>query len=244
MTSKIDFTNFKDYWADVKPFLSDPDVIKASERGIVGYLHDWKRSKLKVNKYISLEHYLKCQKKSKYKWPANYSSGDGFAMYCDELEEQIIKKNGLDTDELFIKKYPEYKTIDHPNYGIVIDHEEYECDQEFQDRSFKFREKVLQPYLDELLENDYQTYALYGSCFWYNLTFGLTLARKLFPAYNWECISSLKHLTVVCFKQKFIFDILYFDKNKEGHGSVGALSDAYADNDGLPIMHELCQYLF
>jgi hypothetical protein len=66
--SKTEFTNFKNFnfkenWSDAKPFLTDPDVIKASEQGIVGYLHNFKRSELKVNKYRDLDHYLKCQKK-------------------------------------------------------------------------------------------------------------------------------------------------------------------------------------
>ena len=231
------FTNFdfKEKWTDVKPFLQDPDIIKAIERGIVGYLHNWKRSELKINKYRDLSHYQKCQKKQKHKYPAMYSSGDSFAMHCDELEEKL-EEDGLDIDALFFKKYSEY--------GTIIDHEQYESNELFQDRYIKFREELLDPLVDELLVNDYKTHALYGSCFWYNLTFGLTLARKLYPEYNWECVSSSKHLTVVCFEQKMILDILYYGENKQGCGAVDALNDAYVDNDGLPIMEELCQYLF
>lgn len=132
------FTNFdfKLKWADLKPYLQDPDVIKAIERGIVGYLHDYKSTKLKINKYRNLSHYLKCKKKQKFKYPASYSSKDCFAMHCSEIEE-TLEADGLDIDALFVKKYPEF--------GTVIDHD-YENNQVFLDRYIKFRDELSQPY--------------------------------------------------------------------------------------------------
>ena len=103
---------------------------------------------------------------------------------------------------------------------------------------------MFEPLVDDILSDDYKTHALYGPCFWYNLTFGLTLARKLYPEYKWECVSSSKHLTVVCFEKLMIFDILYFDQDKQDFGAEYALEDAYFDNDNDSIQQTLCQYLF
>lgn len=161
-------------------------------------------------------------------------------MYSDELEEEIIVKNGMDLMTMCIEKHPEYDGIYNTGeYEEYIGDDDNNIDQVF----YEFRNGILEPLVDELLVNNYKTHALYGSCFWYNLTFGLTLARKLYPDYNWECISSSKHRTVVCFEQKMVFDILYFDENKPGCGAVDALSNAYVDNDN-DIQETLCQYLF
>ena len=74
----------------------------------------------------------------------------------------------------FIKK--------HPEHAIIIDHEQYECNELYEDLYNQFREELFEPLVDDILSDDYKTHALYGPCFWYNLTFGLTLARKLYSS--------------------------------------------------------------
>ena len=83
---------------------------------------------------------------------------------------------------------------------------------------------------------------MYGGCFWYNLTFGYTLAKLVYSNYNWEIACSSKHLTVVCHEHKLIFDILYFDENKPGFGAIDALNDAFI-NDEINYKDITCQYI-
>ena len=73
----------------------------------------------------------------------------------------------------------------------------------------EFKDKLIQPYLDDELKDDYKTYCFYGGCFWYNLTFCYTLAKLVYPNYKFEIACSSKHLTVVCHEHKLVFNILY-----------------------------------
>ena len=100
----------------------------------------------------------------------------------------------------------------------------------------------MEPYLDDKLKDDYKTYCLYGGCFWYNLTFGYTLAKLVYPKYKWEIASSSKHLTVVCHKHKLIFDILHYTEDKPNFGALQALNDAFLDNE-FCYKCITCQYI-
>ena len=94
--------DFKTNWRDkIIPHLNNDEIIKSIERGIIGY----KDNKMQFgDEYLyeltSFDEYFMGAEKNKY--VAEYSSGDSFIMYKDELEEQIIDEENLDIDELFL----------------------------------------------------------------------------------------------------------------------------------------------
>ena len=236
-TINYDFTKYKNYdfkenWKhNIMPHLNNDLIIKSIERGIIGY----KDNKMQFgDEYLyeltSFDEYFFGAKKNKY--VADYA-GDSFVTYKDELEEQIIEEENLDIDELFLIKYPQYKGLDH---------EELELDDDYTQLYYEFRDELLDPYLDNKLKDDYETYCLYGACFWYNLTFGYTLAKLVYPNYKWEISFSSKHLTVVCHEQKLIFDILHYDEDKPDFGAIQALNDAFLD-DEICFKCITCQYI-
>ena len=121
---------------------------------------------------------------------------------------------------LFLSKYPQY---------IGKDDIDLELDDDYTQLYFEFRDELLEPFLDDKLKYDYKTYCLYGACYWYNLTFGYTLAKLVYPEYRWEIACSSKHLTVVCHEHQIIFDNLHYDEDIPDFGVVKALNDAYED---------------
>ena len=167
------------------------------------------------------------------KYVAYYLSNDSFIIYLDELEKQTIVDYNLDIDELFLLKHPEY-------YDMDI--EELQIDEDYQQLYIEFRDELLEPYLDKKLKDDYKKYCLYGGCFWYNLTFGYTLAKLVYPDYKWEIACLSIHLTVLCHEQKLVFDISYFDEDKPNFGAVDALTDAFIDNE-MDYKEITCQYI-
>ena len=238
-TINYDFTKYKNFdfknkWRDeIKPHLNNDKVIKSIERGILGYIHNKKPLDDNILFEItSFDEYFGTAQRHKY--VADYLSNDSFVIYTDELKEQVIQENNLNIDELFLIKYPQYNGKDD---------EELEDDDDYFQLSYDFREEILEPYLDEILKDDYKTYCLYGGCFFYNLTFGYTLAKLVYPNYKWEIASSSKHLTVVCHEHKLIFDILHYDEDTPDFGALRALNDAFCDNE-IDFRDIICQYIF
>ena len=238
-TVKFNFENYKNFdfkknWISlVKPHLTNERLIKSIERGIIGYIHNkmpWPDSEL--YEIETFEEYFKTEKA---KYVAQYSSYDSFTTCIDELEEQIIEEFNLDIDALFLIKHPQYN-------GLDCEELEEEVYDDYFQLYIDFREELLKPYLNDKLKDDYKTYCLYGGCFWYNLTFGYTLAKLVYPNYKWEIACSSKHLTVVCHNHKLIFDILYYDIDKYNFGAVDALNDAFLD-DEMDYKDITCQYI-
>ena len=235
---KFNFENYKNFdfktnWLKlVKPHLTNEKVIKSIERAIIGYTHN--KLPFDDNELYDIEtfeEYFGGTKKAKY--VANYSSNDSFTTYIDELEEQIIEEFNLDIYKLFLIKHPQYNGLDD---------EELEDDDDYLQSYYEFKDELIEPYLDDKLKDDYKTYCLYGGCFWYNLTFGYTMAKLIYPEYKWEIACSSKHLTVVCHQHKLIFDILYYDIDKHNFGAVEALNDAFID-DKMDYKDITCQYI-
>jgi len=224
--------DFKKNWISlVKPHLTNKKLIKSIERGIIGYIHN--KKSIDDNELYEIQSFDEYIGTRKAKYVAEYSSYDSFITYLDELEEEIIDENDLDIDELFLKKYPQYEGIDC---------EELEDDDDYSQLHIDFKNELLEPYLNDKLKDNYKTYCLYGSCFWYNLTFGYTLANLIYPNYKWEIAASSKHLTVVCHENKLIFDILYYDIDKHDFGAIDALNDAFID-DKMDYKDITCQYI-
>jgi len=234
---KFNFENYKNFdfkknWKSlVKPNLTNERLIRSIERGIIGYIHD--KTPFDDNELYEIECFEEYFGTKKAKYVANYVSNDSFITYLDELEEEVIDDNDLDIYELFIKKYPQYEGVDD---------EELEMDDDYSQLYYEFKDELIEPYLDDKLKDDYKTYCLYGGCFFYNLTFGYTLAKLVYPEYKWEIAASSKHLTVVSHENKLIFDILYYDTDKLDFGAVDALNDAFID-DKMDHKDITCQYI-
>jgi hypothetical protein len=82
-------------------------------------------------------------------------------------------------------------------------------------------------YLNDWRSRNYKTYCLYGSCFWWNKTFGLTLAQLVMPNENWIIIENDLHLTIANENRTCIFDILLYDEDdKLSFGGKKALDFA------------------
>ena len=238
-TVKFNFENYKNFdfkknWIKmVKPHLTNEKLIKSIERGIIGYFHN--KTPFDDNELYEIETFEEYFKTEKNKYVANYASNDSFMTYLDELEEEVIDENNIDINKLFIIKHPQYEGVDYEEL------EEDAYDDYFQ-LHIDFKDELLEPYLDDKLKDDYKTYCLYGGCFWYNLTFGYTLAKLVYPEYKWEIAASSKHLTVVSHENKLIFDILYYDIDKHNFGAVDALNDAFID-DKMDYKDITCQYI-
>ena len=234
---EFNFENYKNFdfkknWKSlVKSHLTNERLIRSIERGIIGYIHD--KTSFDDNELYEIECFEEYIGTKKAKYVAQYSSYDGFMTYLDELEEEVINEFNLDIDELFIIKHPQYEGVDY---------EELEMDDDYSQLYYEFKDELIEPYLDDKLKDDYKTYCLYGGCFWYNLTFGYTLAKLVYPEYKWEIAASSKHLTVVSHENKLIFDILYYDIDKHNFGAVDALNDAFID-DKMDYKDITCQYI-
>ena len=234
---EFNFENYKNFdfkknWKSlVKSHLTNERLIRSIERGIIGYIHD--KTSFDDNELYEIECFEEYIGTKKAKYVAQYSSYDGFMTYLDELEEEVINEFNLDIDELFIIKHPQYEGVDY---------EELEMDDDYSQLYYEFKDELIEPYLDDKLKDDYKTYCLYGACFFYNLTFGYTLAKLVYPEYKWEIAASSKHLTVVSHENKLIFDILYYDIDKLDFGAVDALNDAFID-DKMDHKDITCQYI-
>jgi hypothetical protein len=57
-------------------------------------------------------------------------------------------------------------------------------------------------------------------------TFGLTLAKIIYPNEKWIVKKGFHHTTIVNKNETLVFDILYFDENDEMKGGKLAISDA------------------
>ena len=136
---------------------------------------------------------------------------------------------------MFLLRHPQYN-------GLNCEELEEEVYDEYFQLYIEFKDDLIEPYLNDKLKDDYKTYCLYGGCFWYNLTFGYTLAKLVYPNYKWEIACSSKHLTVVCHEYNLVFDILYYDIDKPGFGAVDALNDSYID-DEMDYKSITCQYI-
>ena len=51
----------------------------------------------------------------------------------------------------------------------------------------------------------------------------------MYPELN-KNVSSSKHITIVCFEQQIVLDILCFDENKQDSTTVDTLNDSYLNN--------------
>jgi len=194
--------DFKANWNDViLPLLSLPKVKKSIKTGIISYINDGN-----------------CFKDTIYnddKCPASYQRGDGWAVYVLEYEEKLIEKL-LETG---ILKKDENKPSDNDEM------DEYYCSENF-DLYKNYKNEIIKPFIKHHEKTSLRAYQMFGACHWWNPTFGLTLAKIIYPNEKWIVKRGIYHTTIVNKNESLVFDILYFDENDETKGSKIAISDA------------------
>jgi hypothetical protein len=194
--------DFKANWNDIiLPLLSLPKVKKSIKNGIISYIKD---GNCFEDTFYNFE---KC--------PAFYERGDGWAVYIDEYEEKLSEKlleNGIlkkdENEPLDKDKMDEY--FDTPNY----------------DKYLNYKNDIMTPFIKHHEKTTLRAYQMFGACHWWNPTFGLTLAKTIYPNEKWIVKKGFYHTTIVNKNETLVFDILYFDENDTTKGGKLAISDS------------------
>lgn len=188
--------NFKDNWEQMcMPLIRTEAIQLQIKIGVRGFNRSIKREQ-KTNglSYSHMEY-------KKYDYPLKYSRGDFICGLTDEIEARVtsllIERNILKPDE---------------NEAIL---NEFELDEYAETDNYelyqKYKQSVIEPYVNAECDKDYRYYCLFGGCHWYNKSFGLTLAKMVMPTIEWKIIEGGFHTTVVSLDEKLVFDILYYD---------------------------------
>jgi len=201
--------DFKANWNDViLPLLSLPKVKQSVKKGIISYINDGN-----------------CFEDTIYnpdKCPAFYERGDGWAVYIDEYEEKLTEKL-LETG--FLKK-DENEPLTNNN-GEIDDY----FDTQNYDKYLNYKNDIIRPFIKHHEKTSLRGYQMFGACHWWNPTFGLTLAKIIYPNEKWIVKKGFHHTTIVNKNETLVFDILYFDENDTTKGGNLAISDAEKKED-------------
>lgn len=136
--------------------------------------------------------------------PASYVRNDSWATHLLEYEEALSQRL-IETGALL----PPDPCVDE--------------DDEDDETYFMYREEVLTPFIDYYSRTSLESFRMYSACHWWNPTFGLTLAKLVYPKEEWRCRKSAAHTTVVNADESLVFDILYFDENDPTKGGAAAI---------------------
>jgi len=196
--------DFKSNWNNIiLPLLSLPKVKKSIKKGITSYINDG-------NYYKDITY-------NPYECPAFYQRGDGWDVYIDDFEEKLTEKF---LESGFLKKDEnEPATNDNGEIDDYFDSSEY-------NKYLNYKNEILKPFIKHHEKTSLRAYQMFGACHWWNPTFGLTLAKLIYPNENWIIKSSDCHTTIVNKSETLVFDILYFDENDETKGGKKAIIDA------------------
>jgi hypothetical protein len=196
--------DFKSNWNNIiLPLLSLPKVKKSIKKGITSYINDG-------NYYKDITY-------NPYECPAFYQRGDGWDVYIDDFEEKLTEKF---LESGFLKKDEnEPATNDNGEIDDYFDSSEY-------NKYLNYKNEILKPFIKHHEKTSLRAYQMFGACHWWNPTFGLTLAKLIYPNENWIIKSSDYHTTIVNKSETLVFDILYFDENDETKGGKKAIIDA------------------
>jgi hypothetical protein len=196
--------DFKSNWNNIiLPLLSLPKVKKSIKKGITSYINDG-------NYYKDITY-------NPYECPVFYQRGDGWDVYIDDFEEKLTEKF---LESGFLKKDEnEPATNDNGEIDDYFDSSEY-------NKYLNYKNEILKPFIKHHEKTSLRAYQMFGACHWWNPTFGLTLAKLIYPNENWIIKSSDYHTTIVNKSETLVFDILYFDENDETKGGKKAIIDA------------------
>jgi len=205
--------NFKKDWEKFcMPIMRTDRIYKAIKKGVKGYV---------TNSFIEGKPFLKEEPFKKNDYPLRHAQGDSICFVEDEIEERIIpllKEKGILKDDR-----------NKPLREAYEDEESFfEASDAYLDEEYtKYKNSIIEPYVDVERMKNYKYFCLYGGCHWYNPTFGITLARMVMPDIKWKIIVGNYHTTVVSHDEKLVFDILYFDEeDTETYGGRHAIQEA------------------
>lgn len=194
--------DFKTNWVErVLPVLKTKPIQNAIKRGIKRYLRD-----CDINETYE-----------RTKLPYYYATGD----YHSQLHMRDDEK--LEAD--LIEKCILQKDPNMPAGNDDCDFDEYQ-ESENASKYQEYKDNIMNPYIKERIDNQYQSYQCFGACHWYNPTFGLTLARIVLPNETWIILTDELHTTVTNKTRTLVFDILYYDENEADFGGKRALRDS------------------
>lgn len=142
--------------------------------------------------------------------PADYGIDDYWCELYTDHEEYICDKL-IETGTLYPMNYMDYNSNN---------------DDENEDKYFRYRSRILQPYMDHFQKTSFDAYRMMGACHWWNPTFGLTLAKIVYPTEKWEIIHSELHTTVINSDGTLVFDILFYTECDETFGGKCAVEQA------------------
>ena len=195
--------DFRTNWTHiVLPLIQLPVMKKAIKRGIT--------------RFIRAGHGWRDAKFVANKPPASYVRNDAWATHCDEFADTLALRL-VETGVLL------------PDPHANIDPETEEDEEQFE-AYYKYREGVLEPFIEYYSRTALESFRMVSACHWWNPTFGLTLAKLVYPKEVWTCKKSATHTTVVNADESLVFDILYFDEKDSTRGGAFALQQA-ASND-------------
>jgi hypothetical protein len=191
--------DFKTNWNDVVlPLLSRPSIKRSIKKGIVSFIKSYNKSNEKV---------YDCKK-----CPAEYSTNDSWYTYLEDYTERLSKKL-LETG--FLKPEPEYEFVD----DDISENSEFMAYQDY-------KEDALRVFIEHHKKTSLRAYQMFGACHWWNPTFGLALAKLIYPNEKWCVIYGDFHTTIVNTERTLVFDILYFDENDSTYGGKTAIEES------------------
>lgn len=196
--------DFKANWdIIIMPLLTNPKIKKSIKKGIISYIDDGN-----------------CYQNTIYdsnKSPAFYERGDGWSEYIDnyreKLEEKLIETGYLKKDK------NEPLTNENDELDDYIETENYNIYE-------NYKEQLMKPFIEYHEKTCIRAYQIFGACHWWNPTFGLTLAKIIYPNEKWTIKKGFYHTTIINKTETLVFDILYFDENDETRGGNFAISEA------------------
>jgi len=146
-----------------------------------------------------------------HKCPAEYSTNDSWATDVDNFQENLINKL-LKTG--FIKEPPIITDdIDEDESPDFLEYENY-------------KDKIIDPFIEHYKKTSLRAYQIFGACHWWNPTFGLSLAKMIYPNQKWIIKRGDYHTTIVNLDDTLVFDILYFDENDDTKGGKKAIDES------------------
>jgi len=197
--------DFKKNWDIVLPLLSTPKMKKAIKRGIQRFI---KSGQCHIKEYDSSL------------LPYEYGRlSDEISIIEEEIAERLIKTG-------YLKPCPDPDDPEDPHSPES---------EEKAEKYFKERSEFIDPFIHINMKNSLRGYQMFSACHWWNPTFGLTLARIVYPNENWRIMSGYKtnqdnendggHTTIINDKGTMTFDILYFDESSDSNGAKKIISD-------------------
>lgn len=141
--------------------------------------------------------------------PYDIMSNDGYAtIILDLLNEITSTRNNPNVSQCYWRRHDMLlnKMDQMENHG---DQKEYEKSAE---AYFAHWDK-----LEDICQLSWKTnpyfiahWVPFGQCHLFNSCFSYSLAKLMFPDYAWQVVSCDEHTTVLCIKERKVFDILYW----------------------------------